>query len=399
MRSLLKRPDARLLLSGQLVSIFGDWALVLVLGIWAKALTGSSADAGLVFFTFALATLLAPLGGWAADRVRRKPLMVWTNAAIAVVILSLLCVHGRNQLWLIYVVTFLYGLAGDLFSAAQAGLLRAMLSDDLLVEMRTLLQTASQGLRLVAPLAGAGLYTALGGGAVAVLDAATFAVSIATLLALRVDEPDPESGGERFRTQIVAGVRHIAGTPALRQIVVGVAVAFLVIGFAETLVFVVIDRVLHRPPSFFGVLASVQGAGSVLGGFTAARILRRIGDVKLVGVGLVCFAAGDLLFLVPHLPAVVVGFFLFGVGVTWLVVAFFVAMQLRTPLALQGRVSGAANVALSVPQTISIAIGAALSTVVDYRVLVVAIGVVTVLAGVWLATRSDLEPEVQPALA
>ena len=59
---------------------------MLVLGIWAKALTGSSADAGLVFFTFALATLLAPLGGWVADRVRRKPLMVWTNSAIAVVI-------------------------------------------------------------------------------------------------------------------------------------------------------------------------------------------------------------------------------------------------------------------------------------------------------------------------
>jgi len=157
--------------------------------------------------------------------------------------------------------------------------------------------------------------------------------------------------------------------------------------------------VLHRPPSFFGVLAAVQGAGSILGGFTAARILRRIGDVKLVGVGLVGFAAGDLLFLVPHLPAVVAGFFLAGVGVTWLVVAFSVAMQLRSPLALQGRVSAAANVALSVPQTISIATGAALSTVLDYRMLVVAMGFVTVLAGVWLATRRDPEPAVKPALA
>jgi MFS family permease len=399
MRSLLRQRDARLLVAGQLVSMFGDWALVLVLGIWAKALTGSSAAAGLVFFTFAVAALLAPFGGWVADRVRRKPLMIWTNTAIAVVILSLLFVHGRNELWLIYVVTFLYGLAGDLFSAAQDGLLRTMLSDDLLVDARALLQTAFQGLRLVAPLAGAGLYSVFGGGAVAVLDAATFAVSVLTLKALHVDEPDPQPGSERFVTQLAAGARHIVRTPVLRQIVIGIAVAFLVIGFAETVVFVVIDRVLHRPPSFFGVLATLQGAGSILGGLTAARLLRRIGDTKLVGVGLLVFAAGDLLFLVPHLPAVLCGFFIAGVGLPWLVVAFSVAMQVRTPLAVQGRVSAAANVAISVPQAISIATGAALSTLVDYRVLVVVIGVVTVLAGAWLATRRELVPESRPAPA
>jgi hypothetical protein len=47
-RALLAQRDARLFLGGQIVSMFGDWALVLVLGIWAKALTGSSAQAGLI---------------------------------------------------------------------------------------------------------------------------------------------------------------------------------------------------------------------------------------------------------------------------------------------------------------------------------------------------------------
>ena len=53
------------------------------------------------------------------------------------------------------------------------------------------LQTVREGLRLVAPLAGAGLYTVAGGGAVALLNAATFLAATVALLALKVREPKP----------------------------------------------------------------------------------------------------------------------------------------------------------------------------------------------------------------
>ena len=398
MRGLLQRRDMRLFVAGQLVSMFGDWALVLVLGIWAKSLTGSSADAGLVFFTFTAATMLAPLGGYVADRVRRRPLMIVVHLAIGLVVLSLLFVHGRDQLWLLYLVTFLYGLAGDIFSAARSALLRVMLPEEMLVDANAVLQTSREGLRLVAPLAGAGLYAAFGGGVVAVLDAVTFGLSALSLLALHVDEPRPEPSGQRFRTELAAGMRHIAHTRGLRQIVVGVAVALLVVGFAETLIFTILDRVLHRPPSFFGVLASLQGAGAIVGGLSAPRLLRRLGDTKLVGLGLIGFALGDSMFLVPHLAAVLVGFAVAGAGIAWLIVGFATALQLRTPLAIQARVSAAADLSISLPQTVSIAAGAALSTFVDYRVLIVVMGVVSALSGLWLASRRELAAQVEPAL-
>jgi MFS transporter len=398
-RQVLARRGARLFFGGQLVSMFGDWALVLVLGIWAKSLTGSSADAGLVFFTFAAAALLAPLGGWVADRVPRRPLMVATNCATGLVILSLLFVHGRRELWLLYVVTFLYGLGGDLFQAAQSALLRVLFPQELLGEANALLQSAMQGMRLVAPLAGAGLYAAVGGGWVAVLDAATFGVSAITLWRLDVEEPRPEPSGENLRTEFAAGLRHIVATRALRQIVIGVGVALLVVGFAETLVFVVLQRSLHRSPAFFGVLSAFQGAGSIAGALTAARMLRRTGDTRLTGLGVVVFGAGDFMLIVPHLGAVMAGAFVGGIGLTWAIVALGTALQLRTPLALQGRVSAAANLGLAVPQTISIATGAALSTVVDYRVLIVVMTVVTVASGLWLASRREPSRAAEPAPA
>jgi MFS family permease len=90
MRRLLAHRNARLYLSGQAMSLLGDGALWLAMGIWIKVLTGSSAAAGLSFFALALGSLCGPLGGMLADKVRRRPLLIVTNLATAGLVLLLL---------------------------------------------------------------------------------------------------------------------------------------------------------------------------------------------------------------------------------------------------------------------------------------------------------------------
>jgi MFS family permease len=116
--------DARFrrLLAGESLSGFGDTALYLTLGIWAKALTHSNAAAGAVFLALGLPALLAPVAGHLADRVRRRPLLLWANALTAVMVLSLLAVRSQAQLWIIYLVAFGYGAAFTVLSSAGAGL-------------------------------------------------------------------------------------------------------------------------------------------------------------------------------------------------------------------------------------------------------------------------------------
>jgi MFS family permease len=387
MRRLLSHRDARLLLAGQTLSAFGDWALLIVLAVWVKSLTGSSAQAGLTFFVFALGALGAPLGGLVADRVRRRPLMIATDCVLGVGVLALLLVHDRGDVWLIYAVALLYGIGGTVFLPARSALLRVMLPEELLGDANGALSSTREGLRVIAPLAGAGLYAAFGGGAVAVLDAATFGASALFLSRMRVDEERPAPPEHHFLVEVSAGLRHLWRTIPLREIVVGATVALLVIGFAETLIFSVISHGLHRAPSFFGVLSTLQGAGSIAGGVTAAMLMRRLGDGRLVGLGLVLFAVGDSLLVFPSLPLVLLGFSIAGVGVAWAVVGFTTALQLRTPLAIQGRASAAADLFLSLAQTISIATGAALSTIVDYRLLLLVMAATTAASGLWLASR------------
>jgi MFS family permease len=386
-RAILSRPDVRLLLAGQTLSMFGDWAMIIVLAVWMKVLTGSSSAAGLVFFVFAAVSLAAPLGGLVVDRLPKRRLMIATHLALAGVMCLLLFVHGRGDAWLIYLVIALYGLGGDIFAAARSAMMKAMLPDELLGDANSAYQSIREGLRIIAPLAGAGLFALVGGGAVALVNAGTFVVSAATLVALPFEEPAPAPKDHHFLRELSAGVTHIVRTRVLRELTIGLGAAMLVVGFSETLIFAVNAESLHRPPSFIGVLSAFQGIGSIVGGVTASTLLRRIGDLRLTGLGILVFALGDGALLIPRLaviaPAAAVG----GVGIVWAVVALATAYQVRSPGRVQGRVAAAANMLFSVPQTISIAVGALLVTLIDYRLEIAIMTVSTLAAAAYLLTR------------
>jgi MFS family permease len=400
MRQLFRIRNVRVFVAGWTASVFGDWAMFIVLGVWTKDLTGSNSAAGLVFFALALPSLFSPLAGLVVDRLPRRPLLIWTYAVEAVVVLSLLFVHDRGDMWIIYAVTVFYGAAGTFAASARSALLTVMVPQELLAESNGVLQTLREGLRLVAPLVGAVIYASVGGGAVAVLDSASFVAVVIALLLIRLEEPRFAREEHHFVTELLAGARHVFATLPLRQIVLATGACLLVVGFSETLIFAVLDQGLHRPASFFGVLSSMQGVGAIVGGVTAARTMRRLGDVKLVGLGMGLFAVGDISFISHSLPLVLAGIAVAGAGIAWLIVGYATAIQVRTPLRLQGRVLSASDTLVNTPQTISIALGAALIGVFDYRVLVVVMAVVVAACAAYLLTRGP-EPIAaeEPALA
>jgi MFS family permease len=393
MRRLLGIREARLFLFGWGLSMLGDSAMFLVLGIWAKDLTHSNAAAGLVFFVLVLPSLLSPLGGLVVDRVRKKPLLIAVNTIMAVAVLLLLFVHDRSDLWLIYVVAGLYGSTGVILYSARSAFLTVMLPRELLGDANAVFATLREGLRLISPLIGAGLYAAFGGGLVAIGDAFTFLAVAVALLFVRTPEPRAEREEQHFLTELAAGVRHVFATLPLKQIVLTTGACLFVVGFAETLLFAVTEFGLHRPPSFLGVLESLQGVGAIAGGLTASRALRRFGDVRLVGSGMALFAIGDAAFAIKSLAVVCAGIIVAGFAVSWFIVGFSTAIQLRTPHHLQGRVASAADTIISTPQTIGIALGAVLVSVLDYRIVVALMSVAVAACGAYLLTRGP-EPVV-----
>jgi MFS family permease len=389
MRRLLAHRDARLYLGGQVVSLFGDSCMWLAMGIWVKTLTHSNAQAGLVFFFFTAPSLLGPVSGLVVDRLRRRPVLITTNALSGAAVLVVLLVHGAGQVWLIDAVMFAYGVSYSVLGPAQSALLTVVVPGDLLPAANGAFRTAQESLRLIGPLAGAGLFVAVGGHVIAIIDAATFAVPIVSLLALHVEEPPPRPSAGRWRTQTVAGLRHVWHTIELRHVVVAGACATSVFGFAETITYAVAGNGLHRPAAFVGVLVAIQGVGGVAGGLTAAPLIRRIGEGRLMGTALLVLAAGATLEIPPVLAPVIGGAILIGISIPWLVVGLITLTQRLTPAELQGRVYSAVDTLITSPQPVSIAVGAGLIGVAGYRPLLAAMATVATLSAVYLISRPE----------
>jgi MFS family permease len=399
MRDLAKSRDARVYLIGQSFSLFGDTAMFLALGIWVKELTHSNADAGLTFLFFPLAALFSPLAGIVVDRVRRRPTLVCVNFLSAALVMLLLFVHTASDIWIIYVTMFLYSFAGNFIGSAQSAFLTVLLPPEQLGDANGFLRTVREGLRLVAPLVGAGLFVIVGGHWIAALDSATFIIAGFSVLALHVREDKPTRSPQRFLTEISAGFHHVVRTPILRRMAISLAVALSVVGFLETAIFAITSNELHRSPSFIGVLMATQGVGALIGGPLSAPTMRKIGERWLCGVGLIGIVVGSLLLEGGSLIFVLIGAVFFGVALPPLIVGAYTLLQLRTPNELQGRAFSAFDLISSLPQTMSIGVGAILVTILGYRWELTIIAIVVALAALILLLPIVGEPNFGPLVA
>jgi MFS family permease len=394
--SALSDARFRRLLIGNSVSSFGDSALYLSLGIWAKDLTGSNAAAGAIFLAEGLPCLASPLAGQLVDRARRRSLLIAANAAAGAAVLALLMVHSRADLWVMYAVAIFYGAASTVIGPAGSALLKDLLADEDLVGANAAGTTVSQGLRIASPLAGAAIYASLGGGALAAADSATFLAAIGALLSVKVaGTKSRASGGERILTQLLAGAAHIRRTPLLAQITLSSTIAMLVLGFYESVTFAVIAAI-GRPASFFGVLMSIQAAGSIIGGLAVGSLIRRAGEGRTLGIALAAWAVASLIYTIPALPAVCAALAIFGVAVPLNTVVVSVATQRYSPPELQGRTFAASFMATDLAQTLSITIGAALVDTLGYRPLLIVASVVLSIAAVPVLTRPAQRPRNAP---
>lgn len=400
-RRVLENRGFRLLLAGQTLTMFGDLALVLVLGIWTKELTGSTGLAGAVFLALLGPMLLAPLVGLLVDRFPRRKVLILNDLAAAAAVLPLLLVDGRGDVWIIFAVALAYGLSQQVFFAARSALLQTMLDDEELGFANGVLECLRQALRIFGPAAGAGLFAVFGGPAVALLDAATFIASAALLAVLRVpDLRRAQAPPVRLARQLGAGVRHILDTPMLRRLIASLCAAVAVLGVMQVAGLALVDDGLHRPASFLGVIFAVEGVGSVIGGVLAPAALRALGEPRLAAVGLGAMGAGTGLMAIPHLGPVFAGAAIGGAGFSVFMVGYTTLLQRSTATELQGRVFTAAEAAAGLPYCGTLALAVVGVGLVDYRLMMLAGMVVLTAAGAYLASGPESAPaRLGPALA
>lgn len=352
------RRNAGLFVAISVLSGFGSSAMSLVAGIWILDLTGSTSLAALAGLCVYAPVLAGPWLGGLLDRAPRRPLVIAVNLMLAAALLALLTVRGPGQTWLIFAVSCAYGVSYVLIDAGETALLPSAVAPTELGDVNGWRSSAQEGMKLVAP-PGRGRPLRVAGrprgrrpqrghagpgrhpvrGAPPEPDAP--------------DQPTERAGGPRTGLVVLFGQR------ATRLPIVLAAVSIAMSGFTTAGAYAIVVTELRLPTTFLGVLASAQGAGSILGGLIVGRLITARGPVAVGVAGTTLFAIGCLVRCLPWWPATVVGAVVIGVGLPWALVAAVTAVQTHTPSALLGRVSATANTAMFGPLVVAIPLGSA----------------------------------------
>ncbi|KQX27967.1 hypothetical protein ASD97_00440 [Streptomyces sp. Root63] len=383
---VLRDPTAGRYLAGVVVSGFGTSAMWLTAGIWVKSLTGSNSLAALTVCAMWAPVLAGPALGALADRMDRRTLLVRVNLAMACLLATLVLVDSGRTVWLVFVVLVLYGASGVLLDAAESALVAGTVPASLLADFNGLRMTANEGMKLVAPLAGAGLYARFGGPAVALLDAATCALAALIFARLPVREreaPRPRMGA--WRGELLAGLRRIRASAVLRPLVTAGAATMLLAGVNGAVTFAYVDDVLGRSPEYAGVLYAVQGAGSVAVGLLVGPLLRRLPERVFAAGGMALFALAVGARTLPPDGVALAASAAIGFGLPCVLIATMTAVQRETPDAVLARTAATASSLMTAPNAVALALGAGLVAVVDVRVLTAVGGAAGLLAAALLA--------------
>lgn len=356
MLATLRQRNFALLWIGQLISVFGDWVLLIALPFYIFDLTGSALATGAMFIAQTVPrVLLGSVAGVFVDRWDRKRTMIAADLSRAALILALLAVHSARWLWIIYLVAFLQAVIAQFFMPAKNAVLPLLVSKSDLVAANALNSLSENLTRLTAPALGGALFGLLGLASVVWIDSASFLVSGLLIALIAFPTRTREAGiTPRGRSWIAVvhewrdGMRLMRNDPTIAAIFATAGTAMIAEGFFLVLLVPFVKEVLHGGPQDFGWLASAQAVGGLIGSAFLGRASKAIRPGILIPLCGVPFGILDIaLANLPGrggLPPLAVALALIGLAGAP-VVGFFIGMQtvLQTsaPDEYRGRVFGA----------------------------------------------------------
>jgi MFS family permease len=328
--------------AGALVSNIGTWMQRTAQDwIVLTQLTQHDATAvGIVMsLQFGPQFLLLPFTGYAADRLDRRRLLVFTQSAMGLLALALgiLTLSGAVQLWHVYLFAFLLGCTTAFDSPTRQSFVAELVGDAHLSNAVALNSTSFNAGRLVGPAVAGVLIALVGSGWVFVLNAASFAAVLAALVLLRPAQFHPRLAHAGKRNGVADGMRHVWGRPDLRAVLL---MFFLIGTFGMNFPIYISTMAVsafHVGASQFGLLTSSMAVGSVTGALLAAgREKPRM--MLLIGASLAFGMALTIAAVMPSYRLFAVALFFVGLSTQTFTTTAHSAAQLWSDPLLRGRV-------------------------------------------------------------
>jgi MFS family permease len=336
----LQVPNYRRYFAGQIVSISGNW-MQNVAAMWLVVeLTRSGVSVGITAaLQFLPILLLGAWGGALADRLPKRRLLMWTNAAMAVptAALAAVTIAGAVEVWMVYAVVLLNGTINAIDNPARQAFVVEMVGADRVVNAVALNSVIVHASRIAGPAA-AGVVIALAGvGPCFALNALSFLAMVGFLRAMDPGRLEPAPRRPPEPGQVRAALAYVRRTPALLVPIAMMAVIGTVSFNFQVVLPLMAERTWAGGASTYAALTAVMGAGSVAGALLAGA-RGRVTPALLVGAAagfgvaeLVAAAAPTLAVQMAVLPLLGAASVTFAAGVN-------ASLQLAVAPEMRGRV-------------------------------------------------------------
>lgn len=277
---LRKRPAFRNLWLGACVSLAGDWFSLIALYTLLQDYTGSGEAVGFMLAArFLPAVVFGPITGVVADRYSRRTVMVVCDLLRAVVVLGFLLIQTKDDVWLVYALTFVQMTMTAFFEPAEQASIGSTVERDEIVTANTLHAATWSAMLSVGAVVGGAVAANLGVRTAFVIDGLSYLLSayFVSRAAIPFTKSETKQTVAKSIADFTAGLRLAALDRKVRR-ALWVKSGWAIAGGGAILLYPVMGTRIfsggdpQAAPIATGVLLGMRGVGAFCGPLLARRV-------------------------------------------------------------------------------------------------------------------------------
>ncbi|MGA3105461.1 MAG: MFS transporter [Terriglobales bacterium] len=300
----LRHRNFRLFFFGQSTSMIGTWMTRLATSWLVYRLTHSVLLLGVVSFAGQIVSFaLGPFAGVWVERLNRRKLLIWTQAAAAFQSLALAALTLAHviTLWEIIALMALQGLINAFDMPGRQSFLVQMVDDrDDLSNAIAINSSMANGARLIGPAIAGLVISALGEGWCFAIDGLSYFAVIASLLMMRIKPTDIRRSATSMFEQMREGWDYVRTFRPIRTILLLFALLSLMGWPYSVLLPVFAGQVLHGGAHTLGWLTGASGIGALISGLSLAVRKSVVGLTRMLQIAAAMLGAALILFGLSH---------------------------------------------------------------------------------------------------
>ncbi|WP_433330222.1 MFS transporter [Spirillospora sp. CA-294931] len=269
---------------GQSLSQIGAQVTFLAVPLAAVlVLHASAAEMGVLSALVRLPMVGFLLFGVLVDRVRKRPVLIWTDIGRAAVLLLIPLLYFADMLTMavIYVVVFVLGVLSVLFQVAYRTYIPHLVAREHLADGNSKLQMSESVAQALGPGLVGGLIKVVSAPVLILIDVVTYLVSAVACWLIRTPEakPAPDDDVRSVYKAVWEGYQWVMRQPLVRPLAIGTAFySFFIMGAMQSIfVLYLLKGGPDLDAAWVGVITATGGAGAILGAGLAIRATKRLG--------------------------------------------------------------------------------------------------------------------------